>query len=187
MSNLHSDNLRYLLWKSGTKREDWVSQLANWAKCSKSRAEELLNGAVLEKKEQEQIAKITNVSEEAIQTERFVGEEVNILMENIKFLTSKAVTGEKQVDIARNIGVREVTMSRWVKGKQEPEESKLARLVAYLKLPPGTNLKNDPIFLSPAPVGDLSRRHWLKKQIDQLDSETLNEIFPALQRLLKRK
>jgi transcriptional regulator with XRE-family HTH domain len=185
MKNLSSENLRYLLWRSKIKREDWSVQLSAWAKCHKSRAEEILNGAPLETIEQQEIAKNTDVSEEAIQTERFLNDKVDVLWENIKFLTEKDYTGEKLVAIARAIGVSQVTISRWRSRNQRPEDAQIAKLCLYFNLPAKTDLKTDSIFLSLYPIGALDRKNWLKQQIDQLDPEILDEIFPALRRLLK--
>src|SRR5262249_21357701 len=183
--DIPSENLRYLLWKSEVKREDWIAQLSAWAKCHKSRAEEILNGATLETVEQEEIAKNTDVSEEAIQTERFLNDKVDVLWENIKFLTEKDNTGEKLVRLARAIGVSQVTISRWRNRAQRPEDAQIAKLALYFNLPARTDLKTDSIFLSLYPIGHLERRNWLKHQIDQLNAEILDEIFPALRRLLK--
>jgi hypothetical protein len=48
----------------------------------------------------------------------------------------------------------------------------------------GTDLEKEPLFLSPLPVSLRERKRWLHEQIDRIDTETLNDLFPALKRLL---
>lgn len=178
-------NLRYLVWRAGVKRRDWIAHLASWAGCSEHRAAALLRGAILQDKEQKLIAQNAGCTVEEIQTERFWEDRVNILSENLKFLTDKEQIGEKLVEIAKESGIGRVTLSRWKSGKHEPEDKKLAKLIRHFKLNPDTNLRTDPIFLSLSPVGELMRKEWLRKQIEHLDTETLHELFPAFERLLK--
>ncbi len=37
----------------------------------------------------------------------------------------------------------------------------------------------------PLPVGDLERRAWPRRRVDDLPTETLRALFPALRRLLE--
>lgn len=183
-------NLSYLLWRlPRLRRDQWVAHLASWAGCTEVRAAALLRGAVLQEKEQKLIAKNAGCTEEQLQTEGFWEEmanedEVNILQENLRLLTDKRM-GKKLIDIAKESGLKRVSLSRWKSGKHEPkDEGSLARLVLYFGLRPDTNLKADPIFLEIDPVGTLMRKEWMHKQIEHIDNQTLNEFFPAFQRLL---
>jgi transcriptional regulator with XRE-family HTH domain len=179
-----SENLRYLLWREKVNRESWAEKLAEWANCSESRAEKLLNDAPLTNSEQEMIAKTTNEREEALQTERFLGNQVHILFENLEFLLDKKIHHKKVVEIAEGIDVSRTAVTRWKKREQEPEEKHLAKLTLYFGLSE-INLREDPVFLHRLPVGDLNRREWIKKKVDELDSTKLNKFFPAFEKLLR--
>lgn len=182
---LTSENLRYLLWRDGIKQEDWGKHLADWAKCSEARAEDLLNGKTLQSEEQRRIAERAKVREEQIQNERFLGDHVDVLQQNILFLTDKTVTGFAAIVIANKINVSPGTISRWRKNKQAPEDTQLLKLCLFYGFPPTINLRDDAIFLSMSPIGDLKRRAWLQERIKQIDAETLNALYPALEKLLK--
>src|ERR1700742_2602706 len=92
--------LRYMVWRAGVKRSDWSAHLASWAGCSEHRAAALLRGAILQDKEQKLIAQNAGYTVEEIQTERFWEDRVNILSENLNFLTDKEEIGNKLVEIA---------------------------------------------------------------------------------------
>jgi hypothetical protein len=184
-------NLRYLLWRTKKiNRAQWAAHLASWADCDKARAAALLRGSTLRDKEQRLIAKNAGATEEEIQTEGFwkekaVEDHVNILRENLAFLTDKRL-GKKLVDIEKETGISRISLHRWKSGKHEPKDSdKLLRLVLYFGLDPLADLKADPIFLEMEPIGGLMRKQWLQKKIDKLENQTLNELYPALQRLLR--
>lgn len=183
--NLTAENLRYLLWRQEIRRDSWGEHLADWAKCSSGRAEELLNGAALQDEEQQRIAHNAKVREEEIQTERFLGDQVDVFRENILYLTNKEVTGLSANLLAKEIDVSPVSISRWKQGKQSPEDTQLLKLSRYFGFQPKVNLKQHAVFLWLSPIGDLKRRAWLQERIKQIDAETLNALYPALEKLLK--
>lgn len=184
-----AENLRYLLWREKVKRHNWVEHMASWAGCDKYRAEALLNDELLQSDEQSRIAEITGCSVDDLQNSRFVGDEVDVLYENIKFLTDKNITGEKLTDIERKTGISRITLSRWriedAKKRPTPERPQLAKLAEHFNLPPGTNLHTDPVFLALLPVGPVKQKEWLYKQIDHMSAKDLRDLLPALKRLFK--
>ncbi|MFN7929341.1 MAG: helix-turn-helix transcriptional regulator [Blastocatellia bacterium] len=183
--NQTAENLRFLLWKQKKPREHWATELARMASCTEHRAEKLLQGSALTTAEQKAIAQLAHCQEEDIQSARFLGEEVNVLFENIRFLTDKKITGITGKEMASAIGVTEVTLSRWKNRKQTPEANQLARLCQFLHISPRIDLKSEAIFLSSSPIGDFMRRQWLRQQIEEIDSQTLRDLFPALERMFK--
>jgi len=183
MSKLTSENLCYLLWRERVERKDWVAQLAEWAECTQQRSKDLLRGAELLTKEQEQIAQKLGVPEEELQFKSLV-EGTDILQENLLYLFDSLEHGEGKV-LAERIGANPTTVSRWRSGEQTPRKHNLVALCHFFGLSSGTNLETDPIFLSVDPVGDRQRREWLKKRIDELKLADLQDLYPALERLFR--
>lgn len=180
-----AENLRYLLWRTKVRRADWVKHLASWVECSEQRAEELLHDGILQDQEQQRIAERAEISSEDLQNNRFLGDRVDILRKNLQFLTDKKQIGEKIADIARSTKINSVTLSRWKKGSQKPENAQLQKLCEHFGLPSSTNLRTDAVFLELSVVGDVRKREWLRTRIDSLSSKTLRELYPAFKRLFK--
>jgi transcriptional regulator with XRE-family HTH domain len=178
-----TENVRYLLWKERISPAEWVSRLAQWAKCDVQRAEEILQGSALRPGEQTAIANATHCSEEELQLARLV-EGVDILRENFNFLVTGLEHG-KAKKFAKYIQVKPVTISRWANKSQKPQKRVFPAVCRYFELPEGTDLEKDALFLLPYPDNDSRRRTWLRQHIEQLSPATLGTLFPALQRLLK--
>lgn len=178
-------NLRFLLWRAGVPRDRWEEHLADWVGGEGARAKALLLGAKINYGEQERVAEKAECTAEELQTERLWEGRVNVLRENLKYLTDKKQVGEKLSDIARGTGISSVTLSRWRSGTQEPEDRQLSKLARHFGLGADTNLRTDPMFLSLSPVGVLMRKEWLHRKVDELNDEALHELFPAFERLMK--
>lgn len=189
--NQVTQNIRFLLWKSETAREKWSETLANWAACSLSRADELLRGAYLKPEEAANIAQRQQLGgnrqegTERLQQHPLLHEaNVNILQENLGYLLGDLRRGEKG-DLARSLGIETETLRRWREGINTPHKSNLDTLCRHFGLRHGVNLEEDAIFLSLTPVSEKRKKQWLCRQIQNLDLATLNELFPALERMLK--
>ena len=181
--NITAENIRYLLWRDGIDRSIWVSQLAAWIRCSRMRAQEILAGALLESDEQNAIiSNHPDISVEMLQYERLVAREY-ILKKNLEFLFENLEHG-KMKELAKELEVSPVTISRWKSGTQKTNINKLNTLCHKLALPPNTNLQEDALFLTDMMIGQ-QKRDWLKKQIDTLSPEKLDAHFPSLEKILK--
>jgi transcriptional regulator with XRE-family HTH domain len=108
------------------------------------------------------------------------------LAENLRFLFSGLGHGGKK-SLASKLGIDPTTVSRWLSGAYEPQPASLSQLVSEFGLPSGTNLEEDPVFLSIEPVSLIERREWINKRINVLSSDELRELFPALRRLLEER
>lgn len=177
-----SYNLRYLLWKEEKiKREKWVDKLIFLLGCSKMRAKQLLLNDLLEQNEKNILAEAFNKSDEDFTVSLFFDDKVNTLLENLNYLFESVM----QIHIAKEIGVTERTISRWKAGDHDISDGHLAALRRIFQLPSGTDLRKDPIFLSWVPIDDRGRRQWLSRQIKEIDSADLTELFPAFEKLFK--
>jgi hypothetical protein len=182
-----TENLCYLLWREEVNREEWVSQMATWARCSPRRALSLLIDGTLQSAEQENIAaEVKNVTAEEIQYVRLVERDsVDIRRENVCYLTDTRQHRVKMKDVADSIGVKNFTLTRWKNEEQMPSPSNLRELCRFYGLSRDVDPESDPIFLLPLPIGDTRRREWLYDRIKDLESTTLQDLFPALERLLR--
>jgi len=180
-------NIRFLLWREGVRRDEWGGKLAKLLGSDIHRAQEVLGGRVdLQPKEIALIAKAYKLGGNKLRTQSLVSEEkVDVLSANIRHLIDGLAHGQRR-QFAAELGVDVTTVSRWSTASQRPTKTKLKRICNYFGLPVATNLEGDPIFLSLDPVTGSEVRSWLHEQIDGLDADTLRNLFPALQRLLKK-
>jgi len=177
-------NIRFLLWREGVKRDEWIAKLADLLGCDINRAQGILGGAAdPESQEVALIAKPYKVGVNKLRTQSLVAEEkVDVLSANIRHLIDGLVHGQRR-QFAAALGVDVTTVSRWSTAAQRPTKTKLMRICDYFGLPVATNLETDPLFLSLEPVTGREMKGWLHEQIDGLDADTLRNLFPALQRL----
>ena len=180
-------NIRFLLWRDGVKRDEWAAKLAELIECDISRAHEILGSAVdLEPQEVAIIAKAYKVTVNKLRTQNLVSEEkTDVLSANIRHLIDGLAHGQRK-QFAAELEVDVTTVSRWSTAAQRPTKTKLKRICDYFGLPVATNLESDPVFLSLDPVTGNEMKRWLHEQIEGLDSDTTRNMFPALQRLLKK-
>ncbi len=180
-------NIRYLLWKEGTNRKDWPSNLAKWLGCPLRRAEDLLGGEEegLTSKEKKALEKATGLAPEDLSANLLEKQSVDILVENIRHLIDGLPHGQKK-EFAAKLVVDVTTVSRWIGGAQHPTKKKLEEIGKYFGLPPGTDLDSEAIFLWTEPISESQMKSWIAEQIQHVDGKTLREVFPALRRLLKK-
>jgi len=180
-------NIRFLLWRDDVKRDEWAAKLADMLECDIHRAQEILGGGVdIQPKEIAVVAKAYKVGVNDLRTQNLVSEEkTDVLSANIRHLIDGLAHGQRK-QFAAQLGVDVTTVSRWSTAAQRPTKTKLRRICDYFGLPVATNLEADPVFLSLDPVTGSEMKRWLHEQIEGLDSDTIRNLFPALQRLLKR-
>ncbi len=182
-------NLRYLLWNEGVDRETWVDRLADRTGYEYCRAEELLLGSTPRAEEIERIAAVFGVSQEDVAEVDMVSRSgVNVLLQNLRRLIDSTHLvvdkgGGAKKRLADDLGVHPTTVSKWYSGEQSPTRENLGALRRYFGLS-GVELRIDPIFLSPVPTGKAEQKAWLLEQVDRIDAAKLEELYPALRRLL---
>jgi transcriptional regulator with XRE-family HTH domain len=179
-----AENLRYLLWREKVQRDRWAVELAARAGIAVSRAKDLLNQRKPSPDEQRRIADAFVTDESELVHARLAEHvEGGVLNGNLNYLADQLVRGEKR-KLANAIGIHPTTLSDWLSGKREPQQSNLEGFARYFGISANVDLRTTPIFLSMLPVGDLERKAWLRERILEIDATTLAELFPALQRLL---
>ena len=188
MDNL-SRNLKFLLSEKGVVPSEWARALASALSCSPKRAQALLDGEKtdLNREELQALGELGGIEPDRLLSADLLHEEgVNIFSRNLSFLIDSLPHGQKK-HFAESLGVEQTTVSRWGKGTQRPAKSKVGAILDYFNLPRTTDLKKEPLFLSITPIGEAETKKWLKGRIDELDSETLRSLTPALIMLLKGK
>jgi transcriptional regulator with XRE-family HTH domain len=175
-------NLRHQLWLRKVAREQWALQLTKWLDCSEWRAWELLRGVPPSLEEMRKLAEQTGLTEEQLQSSE-QGGQPSILAENLSYLLDAPKRGGKKV-LAAELGVQQGTISRWMAGGR-PESRYQEAIKEYFGLPSTVDLETFPLFLELSPVGSREQREWLHRHVDELDTETLRLLFPALEKLLR--
>jgi hypothetical protein len=182
---LWAENVRFLLWRAKLNRPEWIGTAASWFGCTVARAARILDGR--EEPKAGEAQRLLEATEQDDQSFPFVrlaeGTERTILGENIRYLADALEHGHKQ-KMCASLGIHRSTLARWIAGTSKPSRSKQLVLLAYLSLPATTDLSEDPLFLSLDPVSSAERRDALRRSLDRLDDTTLNELYPALKRLL---
>ena len=175
-------NLRYLLWNRGVNRGNWVKELARLLKCDIRKSENILRGVSLNPEQIMELSKAFSISDEELVYGNLV-EKVNIPQENIKFLLNTLAHGERK-KLASELSVDITTISRWGTGKNPPDSGNLSRLSNYFQISPSLDITRTPLFLELDPITDPEKKHWIEVAVNKLDRKTLNELFPALKKLL---
>lgn len=192
MTTQVSKNIRYLLWKRGVNRSSWASWLETHSLLGSGKARALiggkLNDAELSPQELGELARSLEIENdgESLRFADFAQEANGVLRENLKFLFDSLGYGGKKT-LATELGIDPTTISRWLNGAYEPNLPTIRQLVTYFGLPPLTDLREEPVFLSVEPVALAERRRWLHSRIEALSSDMLRELYPALRRLLEER
>ncbi len=180
MTRIASQNLRYILWKKEKiNREGWIDELILLLKCDKVRAKQLLLTEFPSESEVAEIANNLGISSDEIKINLFLEDQIVILKENLEYLFESI----EQKQLAKEIGVSKDAVSKWKLGKQKISKKNLTNIHRYFRLPSDVNLEDDPVFLSWTPIDDKRRRFWLHQQIEEMDSDTLRDLFPTFERL----
>lgn len=183
MTTHFTENLKFLLWQKSESGEDWQNRVTRWCQVDALRANQLLHGEYPEDEEVAELARESQFEVEILMFQRLLkpGE---ILANNIRFLFDGLEHGEKG-KFAAGIGVDVSTISRWRRGKLRPTSEHMRLLKQHFGLPPDIALDEVPLFLESRPVSHQQRREWLKTKIDKLSLKEMNDLFPALYRILR--
>lgn len=150
------------------------------------RAHELLTTGNPSEQEVHQIAQTLGLeAQELFYTDLLAQSDINIWQENVAHLVNSLKRGE-QSKLVSYLGLRSPgTVTKWKSKQANPEKKHKQGLQNFFGLPLSVDLEQTPLFLSLSPVDVVSQRAWLHEHIDQLGDLTLQNLFPALERLLR--
>jgi transcriptional regulator with XRE-family HTH domain len=189
MSHQVSVNTRYLLWRQRVPREQWADWLGGRSSLPPALIKELLSGRLADERvSSDDLVELARALGQADQGEslRFADmphEGSDVLRENLRFLFEGLGHGSKK-EVARKLSVDPTTVSRWLGGAYEPQGPSLRQLASIFGLPPDTDLREAPIFLSNEPVAAGERRQWVHARLEDLAYDEFLELYPALRRML---
>jgi transcriptional regulator with XRE-family HTH domain len=190
MTRQVSINVRFLLWSRKIARTEWEAWLTTRAAIPHDTSKRLVRGTLPDAEitvpQVRAIAEALGLDEENLRYANLPRDRGRVLPENLRFLFGTLGHGGKK-SLASKLSIDPTTVSRWLSGAYEPQPASLSQLVSEFGLPSGTNLLEDPVFLSAEPVSGLERRQWLNERINALSSEELRELFPALRRLVEER
>jgi transcriptional regulator with XRE-family HTH domain len=185
-----SINVRFLLWSRKIARTEWEAWLATRVHLPPDVCGRLVRGTLSDAEiSSDQIRTLADgleVDEENLRFADLPRDRGNVLSENLHYLFGALGHGGKKA-IASKLGIDPTTVSRWLSGAYEPQPTSLRQLASHFGLPSGTDLLEDPVFLSVEPISTSERKLWLSKRISALSADELRELFPALRRLLEER
>ena len=176
-------NVRYLAWTINKKSHSWVNVLKKKAGIPETRARAILRGAPLTNSERIAIAEgFSVVLDDLVSDGLFGFHGPELYRENIKFLVCQLPHGEGQ-KMAQYIPVTKKTVSEWKK-TGITAKAKPSKILQYLGLDMGIDLYNIPLFLSLDPIGKFEIKNWIIDHLNNISSDELIRLFPALKKLL---
>lgn len=193
-----SENIRYSLWRRDIPKHKWVEALTSLVnQCStsentewhsvtelnRSRANQIIDGAPVSDSELSMICEALGLDPQLMYLRLSVEVEYGVLAQNIRYLTDGLIHGEKR-KLSDYLGVHPTTLSRWISGIQKPEKLMVHRLSLWFGLKTGELNNETPLFLELSAISAQERRQWLKNAVDEMDANSIAELFPALKRLL---
>lgn len=191
MTNQVSRNVRFLLWSRPVPRPDWIRWLTSRTSLGTLFSRDLVSDRIADEvmalPPLAELARALELADDAseLRFRDFLADSGrNVLVENLKFLFDDLERGGKK-KLAEFFDVDPTTISRWLKGSSEPQGPGLRQVVSYFRLPADTNLRRDPIFLSLDPVSSVAKRHWVRDRLDKLSEQDLQDLYPALRRMLE--
>jgi transcriptional regulator with XRE-family HTH domain len=191
MSHQVSLNVRFFLWRREVPRPEWTLWLSQRTSLAREVIWRLVSGELEDSKLNDaQLGELAGAlsldDAEGLRFSDMVHEHASVLQENLRYLFGSLEHGRKKT-LAKEMGVDPTTISRWLNGAYPPQTPSLGRLVSCFGLPEGTNLREDPVFLSAEPVAVLERRKLIRERIDALSEKEFRELYPALRRLLEER
>jgi transcriptional regulator with XRE-family HTH domain len=186
-----SRNVRFMLWLRELPRIDWIKWVSDRTGLSLATCRELLMDTTaddaLKPAELRALSRAFDLADDGsdLRYSDFLGDSGrSVLAENLKYLFNSLEHGGKK-QLARSFGVDPTTVSRWLAGTSEPQGPGMRQIVSHFGLPPDTDLRQDPVFLSLEPISFVEKRDWVRDRVDNLSQKELQQLYPALRRMLK--
>lgn len=183
------DNVRLCCYLNEAQRDLWPRRLCEWMGLSDAQAGDalaLLAGEASPSDAQlERLASSLSLDPVDLKLASLLDNlgPNGILTRNVvRLLDGRGTVSQK--DLAAEFGVSQETITRWRTLKRVPDKSAKQAIVRYFGLAGMEELEQKPLFLSFAPVTHAERVNWLQESARRMHPTKLNDLFPALMRLM---
>jgi len=178
-----SIHLWLFLRSSDVPRRDWAKRVGSALGVSEARGADLLHGEPPSHDELGRAERLLSTTREDLMFNRPHPSREDIVRDNIEQILDE--TELKGNAMAKNLGVSEASFSRWRKGKHLPTPGHLRKLSNLVGIDDTVDLYVVPIALLGSPTSVASKRRWLITHLENADDTTIEQIYPALERMLR--
>lgn len=190
-----AENLRVLAWIDLSKKKQFLTRKDEWLvkelNISPDAAIRMLTrDEVLSEDHLSNLVMKFNLTEDVILNGSLLTElGINVFRENMVYLISMLKKIDiSQIALAKEVGVDAHTISRWSKKTSEPAGRSLEKFMVFIEDRLGNSVAVDlskaRLFLELSPPGKSFKREELKTLLNTLDDDELEELYPALKKLL---
>lgn len=179
-------NLRWLVARKENDPLRWAFTLSGMTRgfLGSGRAAALLAGAPATPAEVRGIVEVSGRDEEELLSVPLFGGKDEVFRENLRYLLNALPQGSAK-EAARTLKVSASQLSRWKTGTGTPRPANVRNLLRFHGIDPDTDLGSVPLFLSMEPVGGFAQKRWVMCRLQEMPSDEVAKIFPALRRMVR--
>ena len=179
-------NLRWLLRQREADPSKWVEAavVATRGFLQPKRAADLLHGDMPSGSELAVFAEVCGREREELVSVPLYGGHADMFRENLRHLL-KAIPQGSAGEAARVLKVSASQLSRWKTAVGNPRPANVRNLLRFHGIDPDTDLARVPLFLSMEPVGGFAQKQWVMCRLQEMPSDEVAKIFPALRRMVR--
>jgi hypothetical protein len=179
-------NLRWLVARKEPDPLRWASALSGMTRgfLAPDRASALLVGAPATPAEVRGIAEVSGRDDEELLSVPLFGGKDDVFRENLRYLLNALPQGSAK-DAAQTLKVSASQLSRWKTGTGTPRPANVRNLLRFHGIDPDIDLSSVPLFLSMEPVGGFAQKQWVMCRLQEMPSDEVAKIFPALRRMVR--
>jgi hypothetical protein len=178
-------NLRWMMRAKDSDPSRWGGELTTLSRrfLKEARSLSLLAGQTPTPAEVAVIAEQSGRDAEELHSVPLYGGKEQVRKENLRCLLDALPQGQSKV-VAKKLGVAESQVSRW-KGGTGPRAKNIRNLLKLHGIDPDIDLETTPLFLSMEPVSAYTQKQWVLDRIQDMPSDEVAKIFPALRRIVR--
>jgi transcriptional regulator with XRE-family HTH domain len=179
-------NLRWMMRAKDSDPSRWAGELTKLSRFffKDDRSWAMLLGQKAEPADVAVIAEQSGRDVEELQSVPLYGGKDQIRRENLRCLLDALPQGQSKV-VAKKLGVSESQVSRWKSGTGIPRIKNIRNLLKLHGIDPDIDLEKIPLFLSIEPVSAYTQKQWVLDRIQDMPSDEVAKIFPALRRIVR--
>jgi transcriptional regulator with XRE-family HTH domain len=179
-------NLRWMMRAKNSDPSQWAGELTKLSRSflKDDRSLALLAGQNPTSAEVAVIAEQSGRDAEELHSVPLYGGKEQVRKENLRYLLDALPQGQSKV-VAKKLGVSDSQVSRWKSGTGIPRAKNIRNLLKLHGVDPDIDLEKIPLFLSIEPVSAYTQKQWVLDRIQDMPSDEVAKIFPALRRIVR--